>query len=47
MGFARYMTPNGFNTTKLVQAIQPHSSFHIYDFGRIEKTVEDLLDLDV
>jgi len=47
LGFARYMTPNGFNTTKLVQAIQPHSSFHIYDFGRIEKTVEDLLNLDI
>jgi methylenetetrahydrofolate reductase (NADPH) len=47
VGFARYMTPNGFNTTKLVKAIQPHHSFHVYDFGRIEKTVEDLLDLDV
>jgi len=46
-GFARYMTPNGFNTTKLVKAIQPHTTFHVYDFGRIENTVEDLLDLDV
>jgi len=47
VGFARYMTPNGFNTTKLVKAIQPHHSFHVYDFGRIEKTVEDLLSLDI
>jgi hypothetical protein len=30
-----------------VKAIQPHYAFHVYDFGRIEKTVEDLLDLDV
>jgi len=41
-GYARFMTTKGFNTTKLVKAIQPHYTFHIYDFGRIEKTVEDL-----
>ena len=47
LGYARFMTLNGFNTTKLVKAIQPHHTFHVYDFGRIEKTVEDLLDLDI
>jgi len=46
-GYARFMNLNGFNTTKLVKALQPHYNFHVYDFGRIEKTVEDLLDLDV
>ena len=47
LGFARFMTLNGFNTTKLVRAVQPHYNFHVYDFGRLEETVEDLLDLDV
>ena len=46
-GYTRFMTLNGFNTTKLVKALQPHYTFHVYDFGRLEKTVEDLLDLDI
>ena len=48
VGLVRYMTlSGGFDTTKLVRDVQPHSNFHIYDFGLIEKTVEDLLSLDV
>jgi methylenetetrahydrofolate reductase (NADPH) len=47
VGFARFMTFDGFNTTKLVKTIQPHATFHVYDFGRIEETVEELLVLDV
>lgn len=47
VGFARFMTFDGFNTTKLVRAVQPHTTFHVYDFGRIEETVEELLALDV
>jgi len=47
VGLARFMTFDGFNTTKLVKAVQPHNTFHVYDFGRIEETVEELLALDV
>lgn len=47
VGFARFMTFDGFNTTKLVRAVQPHTTFHVYDFGRLEETVEELLALDV
>lgn len=46
-GILRFMTYNGFDTTRFVRALQPHTHFHVYDFGRLEETIEDLLDLDV
>lgn len=47
VGVIRFMRMNGFDTTRFVKALQPHSTFHVYDFGRLEETVEELLDLDV
>ena len=42
-GVLQFMTMNGFDTTRLVGNLRPHSNFHIYDFGRIEETVEELV----
>ena len=42
-GVIRFMNRNGFDTTRFVSNLRPHSNFHIYDFGRIEETVEELV----
>ena len=41
-GVIRFMTLDGFDTSRLVEKLRPHSSFHVYDFGRIEETIEEL-----
>lgn len=46
-GILHYMTMDGFDTTRFVEDLQPHRDFHIYDFGRLEETVEELIALDV
>jgi len=43
IGLLYYMSLDGFATTRFVNAMLPtHDKFHIYDFGRIEETLEDL-----
>lgn len=42
-GLLHYMTYDGFATTRFVEKMaSTHTDIHLYDFGRIEETVEEL-----
>lgn len=44
-GILHYMSMDGFATSRFVKAMLPtHNEFHIYDFGRIEETLEELVE---
>ena len=47
VGLLRFTNSEGFDTSKFVRSVQPHHEFHVFDFGRIEETVEELVSLDV
>lgn len=47
LGFVRFSGLSGFRTGSFIKTLYPdHHQYHLYDFGRIEKTVEELISTD-